>query len=105
MADTDKEAQRGVDVAGLLLVVFIVLKLTNVIEWRWVWVLAPAWMPLALFAVIFGIIMLVYAIVNVCGRCMSRPTRVKMTKVEAAKLALMWPSRFRMNKIKIVRNK
>ena len=28
---------------GILLIVFIVLKLTNVIAWSWVWVLAPIW--------------------------------------------------------------
>ncbi len=34
--------------ATALLVVFVVLKLTNVINWSWTWVLAPAWAALAL---------------------------------------------------------
>jgi len=26
------------------------LKLTHVINWKWIWVTAPAWIPLTLFA-------------------------------------------------------
>lgn len=29
---------------GLLTLVFIVLKLTNYIDWSWVWVLSPLWL-------------------------------------------------------------
>ena len=29
---------------GLLTLVFIVLKLTNYIDWEWVWVLSPLWL-------------------------------------------------------------
>ena len=35
-------------IAGLLGVAFVVLKLTGVIAWSWVWVLAPFWIPIAL---------------------------------------------------------
>ena len=33
---------------GILLVVFIVLKLTGVIAWSWLWVLSPLWIGLIL---------------------------------------------------------
>ncbi len=33
---------------GLLTIIFIVLKLTEVIAWSWVWVLAPLWGGLVL---------------------------------------------------------
>jgi len=36
----------GVYSLDLLLIAFIVLKLTGVINWSWVWVLAPFWIPL-----------------------------------------------------------
>jgi len=36
----------GVYSVDLLLIAFIVLKLTGVINWSWVWVLAPFWIPL-----------------------------------------------------------
>lgn len=45
----------------LLLVAFIVLKLCHVIEWSWVWVLAPLWIPIALAILIIG---LVYLLAN-----------------------------------------
>lgn len=32
---------------GLLTVLFIALKLTGVIDWSWLWVLAPFWGPFA----------------------------------------------------------
>lgn len=37
----------------LLTIAFIVLKLCHVIEWSWIWVLAPIWIPLALVILIF----------------------------------------------------
>lgn len=38
----------GVGITGLLLVAFIVLKLTKVIDWSWWWVLSPIWGTIAL---------------------------------------------------------
>ena len=38
----------GIGFCGLLTIVFITLKLCGVIEWSWVWVVAPIWIPLAL---------------------------------------------------------
>jgi len=49
----------GVGVAGLLGIVFIVLKLTGVIAWSWLWVLAPFWIPIVLFAVIVIVLVIV----------------------------------------------
>ena len=46
-------------VCSVLTIVFIVLKLTGVIDWKWVWCLAPTLIPLALVVVcllILGII-------------------------------------------------
>ena len=39
----------GIGFVGLLTIVFIVLKLTNVIAWSWWWVLSPLWISAALF--------------------------------------------------------
>ena len=38
----------GIGFCGVLQVAFIVLKLCNVINWSWWWVLAPIWIPLAI---------------------------------------------------------
>jgi len=48
--------------AGFLLILFIALKLMGYIAWSWVWVLAPAWVPLVVVLVFFlvaGVIALV----------------------------------------------
>jgi len=42
----------GVGFGGLLLLLFIGLKLTGFIAWSWWWVLAPLWLPFAVFAVL-----------------------------------------------------
>ena len=43
----------GFGFAEALGVAFIVLKLTGVIHWRWLWVLAPIWIPLILAVIGF----------------------------------------------------
>lgn len=40
----------GIGFCGALTIAFIVLKLCNFIQWSWVWVLAPTWIP-----ILFGI--------------------------------------------------
>ena len=41
----------GTSFLNLLFLVFLVLKLTNVITWSWWWVTAPLWLPLAIVVV------------------------------------------------------
>lgn len=55
----EKSAQIGVGLNGLLFITFLVLKLTQVIDWSWWWVTAPLWMPLAL-----GIVVLLFSVVR-----------------------------------------
>ena len=49
----------GIGFTGLLAIVFIVLKLTNVIEWSWVWVLSPIWIPIAIYIFVLLIAIIV----------------------------------------------
>lgn len=42
----------GIGFTGALQIAFIVLKLCEVINWSWVWVLAPAWISLILVVVV-----------------------------------------------------
>jgi len=44
---------------GLLLIAFIILKLCGVIQWSWLWVLAPLWIPLAIWLVVVVIILFI----------------------------------------------
>lgn len=48
MKDNTNHATGGVGLCSLLGIVFLVLKLCGVIDWRWLWVLAPFWGGLAL---------------------------------------------------------
>lgn len=40
----------GVGFTSLLQLMFIGLKLCNVIDWSWVWVLTPTWASILIFA-------------------------------------------------------
>lgn len=53
----------GVSLGAVLTIVFIVLKLTGVIAWSWVWVLSPLWISLALFLVVFIFVIIITAII------------------------------------------
>lgn len=46
----EKTGGSSIGVTGLLGVSFVVLKLCHVIDWSWWWVLAPFWLPAAIFA-------------------------------------------------------
>ena len=56
MANQNNAGNGGVGLCGLLLIAFIVLRLTHVISWSWWWVLAPFWIPLAIAAVCYIIL-------------------------------------------------
>ena len=43
------ETSGGVSLLGILTIVLIALKLTNFIDWPWVWILAPIWGGAILF--------------------------------------------------------
>lgn len=49
----------GIGFFGLLGLVFIVLKLTGVINWAWVWVLAPIWGSLALVLILVLVLVII----------------------------------------------
>lgn len=49
----------GIGFCGLLAVAFIVLKLTGVIGWSWLWVLAPIWIPTAITLAIIVTVLIV----------------------------------------------
>lgn len=50
----NKDRGNGISFAGVLAIVFIVLKLTGYISWSWWWVLAPIWIPAAIAIVTLG---------------------------------------------------
>lgn len=50
----------GLSFSAALALLFIGLKLGNVIDWAWTWVLAPLWIPFAIGLVVI-LIMLICA--------------------------------------------
>lgn len=61
MADTQSNSG-GIGFLGALTIAFIVLKLTGVIGWSWLWVLAPLWIPWAVVLGVLAVIGLVYLV-------------------------------------------
>lgn len=53
---------------GLLTIAFIVLKLCHVINWSWVWVLAPTWIPLAFALTVVACFFLAYVFTDIFTR-------------------------------------
>ena len=49
----------GIGFCGLLTIAFIVLKLTGVISWSWLWVLAPIWIPAA---IVLAVLLVVFKV-------------------------------------------
>ena len=44
---------------ALLAVAFIVLKVTHLIDWPWVWVLAPIWIPVGIVLAAIVVVLIV----------------------------------------------
>lgn len=60
MNSSSSSSSSGIGFTSLLAVAFIVLKLCNVINWSWWWVLSPIWIPIGLFLVVV-MIFLIYS--------------------------------------------
>ena len=55
MSDNKSTTSSGIGFSGLLAILFIALKLTGVITWSWLWVLAPIWIPFVIIVFILSI--------------------------------------------------
>jgi hypothetical protein len=65
MHDKRVVVTQGLSTSSLLGVVFIILKLTNVIGWSWWWVLSPFWIPWAI-AILIAIPIVIIAVIVSC---------------------------------------
>jgi hypothetical protein len=54
----------GIGFCGLLAILFIALKLTGHVQWSWLWVLAPIWIPVSLALSFLGCVFLFAAIAS-----------------------------------------
>jgi hypothetical protein len=51
----NNNTSNGLGLGTVLFIVFLILKLTDNIDWSWWWVTSPLWVPLAFGIVIIGI--------------------------------------------------
>lgn len=60
MSEKSKGNSGGIGFVGALTIAFIILKLTKVISWSWVWVLSPMWISAAIvvFFILVGCILI-----------------------------------------------
>jgi len=47
----------GLSLTGVLFIVFLVLKLTGNLDWSWIWIFSPFWIPLL---IIFSISLVIF---------------------------------------------
>ena len=52
----------------ILFIVFLILKLTNVINWSWWWITAPLWIPVSIALVVLLISSVVIGIISIFER-------------------------------------
>lgn len=48
----------GVGFPTLLFLLFLGLKLTNYINWAWIWIISPLWIPVVIILIIFIVLIL-----------------------------------------------
>jgi hypothetical protein len=51
MSENNSAKSGGIGIGMILFLIFLVLKLTDHIDWSWWWVTAPLWIPLILLLV------------------------------------------------------
>lgn len=82
MNNKNNASSGGLGLASVLTIVFVVLKLVGVIDWKWIWVLCPLWINLILTViVIIGVaIYMVYDDKKLEKDCGVRTRRKKKDK-------------------------
>jgi hypothetical protein len=58
--EKNSSAGGGIGFWGMLQIVFIVLKLTHIIDWPWVWVLAPAWIGVIITVIVLVVVFIIW---------------------------------------------
>jgi hypothetical protein len=59
----EKDSGKGLDYVIILTIVFVVLKLTDTIDWSWWWVLSPMLIRFGVF-LLLGLIAMLYVVVS-----------------------------------------
>ena len=64
MDDKRKKRSKGMGLVSTLVTLFIILKLTKVISWSWLWVFSPIWITIIIAIVVFGSILVAGRIIK-----------------------------------------
>jgi hypothetical protein len=59
MSKSNSSSSDGIGFGGALFLLFLGLRLAGVIDWPWIWVFAPIWIPLALLGVIGAVVVII----------------------------------------------
>ena len=59
MSDSQQVTSSGFGLSTVLFIVFLILKLTNTIDWSWWWVTSPLWISAGLAIIILLIALLI----------------------------------------------
>ena len=59
MEDKTVTVPGGLSIGSTTFLVFLVLRLTGVIDWSWWWITSPLWIPLILAGLLVAIIVMV----------------------------------------------
>lgn len=62
MSNNSTGSSGGIGFLGLLALLFIAFKLLGVIDWPWVWVLSPIWIPILIVIVILAVYLVYLAV-------------------------------------------
>ncbi len=63
MASSSSSSSGGIGLFGAMFLVFLILKLTGVIDWSWWWITAPLWGSAIAFVVILvPLVVLLYCV-------------------------------------------
>lgn len=62
VSDSKRGGSGGVGLPTVLFIVFLVLKLTDHIDWSWWWVTSPLWIPFALFVPLVALFVACYGV-------------------------------------------
>ena len=57
--ETTKNVKVSYSLSTPIFLIFLILKLTGIINWSWFWVLSPLWIPLAMVIVVFVFLVLI----------------------------------------------
>ena len=59
MDNKSKKRSKGMGLCCSLVILFIILKIMDIISWSWLWVFSPIWITLITCVVAFGLILVV----------------------------------------------